>query len=48
MCGVQFEQNKNSIKAWLITASRLYSTEGDSYLQLEDVTGIVLGHSREK
>lgn len=43
MNGVQFEQNKNGIREWLLTASRLYSTENDSDMQLEDVKGVFYG-----
>ncbi len=47
MNGVQFEQSKNGTKEWDITASRLYSTEGDSSLQLEDVKGLFFGTAGE-
>jgi LPS export ABC transporter protein LptC len=43
MNGVQFEQSKNGRKEWLLTASRLYSKEGDSGMQLEDVKAKFFG-----
>jgi LPS export ABC transporter protein LptC len=43
MTGVQFEQSKNGVKEWLLTASRLYSTENDSDMKLEDVKALFFG-----
>jgi LPS export ABC transporter protein LptC len=43
MNGVQFEQSRNGIKEWLLTASRLYSTESDASMQLEDVKALFFG-----
>lgn len=43
MDGVHFEQSKNGVKEWLLTASRLYSKENDSDLQLEEVSARFLG-----
>lgn len=43
MSGVQFEQSKNGIKEWHLTASRLYSTGNDSDMLLEDVKGLFFG-----
>ena len=47
MNGVQFEQSKNGTKEWLLTASRLYSTEGNSDMQLEDVKALFFGPAGE-
>ena len=43
MDGVHFEQSKNGVKEWLLTASRLYSKENDSDLQLEEVSARFFG-----
>ena len=43
MDGVHFEQSKNGVKEWLLTASRLYSIENDSDMQLEDVKASFFG-----
>lgn len=43
MNGVQFEQNKNGTREWLLNASRLYSTENDADMQLEEVEGFFFG-----
>ena len=43
MDGVQFEQSKNGVREWLLTASRLYSIENDSDMQLEDVKALFFG-----
>jgi LPS export ABC transporter protein LptC len=40
MNGVQFEQSKNGTREWYLTASRLYSTEKDSDMKLEDVKAL--------
>jgi LPS export ABC transporter protein LptC len=48
MNGVQFEQSRNGLKEWLMTAGRLYSTESDSSLQFEDVKGSFFGVAGEK
>ena len=37
MDGVHFEQSKDGVKEWLLTANRLYSEENDSDFQLENV-----------
>jgi len=47
MNGVQFEQSKNGTKEWLLTASRLYSKENDSGMQLEDVKALFFGPTGE-
>ena len=47
MNGVQFEQSKNGTKEWLLTASRLYSKENDSGMQLEDVKALFFGTTGE-
>ena len=47
MKGVQFEQSKNGTREWLLTASRLYSKENDSGMQLEDVKAIFFGAAGE-
>jgi LPS export ABC transporter protein LptC len=43
MDGVHFEQSKNGIREWLLTATRLYSTENDSNMELEDVSAKFFG-----
>ena len=43
MTGVQFEQSRNGTKEWLLTADRLYSTESDSDMLLEDVRALFYG-----
>jgi LPS export ABC transporter protein LptC len=43
MDGVHFEQSKNGAKEWLLTASRLYSIENNSDMQLEDVNASFFG-----
>ena len=43
MEGVYFEQSKNGVKEWLITADRLYSTENDSDMRFEDVNALFVG-----
>jgi len=43
MDGVHFEQSKNGIREWLLTATRLYSTENDSNMELEDVSARFFG-----
>jgi LPS export ABC transporter protein LptC len=43
MDGVNFEQSKNGIREWLLTATRLYSTENDSNMELEDVSARFFG-----
>jgi LPS export ABC transporter protein LptC len=40
MNGVQFEQSKNGAREWYLTASRLYSTEQDPDMKLEDVKAL--------
>ncbi|MFC1827356.1 LPS export ABC transporter periplasmic protein LptC [Thermodesulfobacteriota bacterium] len=47
MDGVNFEQSKNGIKEWFLTASRLYSTENDSDMKLEDVNALFFGTAGE-
>jgi len=48
MTGVQFEQSTNGTREWLLTASRLSSSEGDPNLQLEDVKAIFFNNSGKK
>jgi LPS export ABC transporter protein LptC len=43
MEGVYFEQSKDGVKEWLITADRLYSTENDSDMRFEDVNALFVG-----
>ena len=43
MNGVQFEQSKNGTREWHLTASRLYSTENDAEMRLEDVKALFFG-----
>ena len=43
MDGVHFEQSKNGIREWLLTATRIYSTENDSNMKLEDVSAKFFG-----
>jgi len=43
MEGVHFEQSKDGVKEWLLTADRLYSTENDSDMRFEDVNALFLG-----
>ena len=38
MDGVQLEQSKNGIREWYLTAGHLNSREGDSYMEMEDVS----------
>ena len=47
MKGVQFAQSKNDTREWLLTASRLYSTESDPDMQLEDVQALFFGAAGE-
>jgi len=48
MDGVHFEQSKNGVKEWLLTASRLYSIENDSDMELEDVKALFFGTTGKK
>ena len=48
MDGVHFEQSKDGVKEWLLTASRLYSKENDSDMELEDVKALFFGSSGKK
>jgi LPS export ABC transporter protein LptC len=43
MAGVHFEQSKEGVREWLLTADRLYSTENDSDMRFEDVKAKFLG-----
>ena len=43
MDNVHFEQSKNGIREWLLTATRLYSSENDSNMELEDVSARFFG-----
>lgn len=43
MEGIHFEQSKDGVKEWLLTADRLYSTENDADLRFEDVKALFLG-----
>ncbi len=45
MDGVQFEQSKDGVREWSLTASRLYSQENDSDMELEDVEAFFYGTS---
>lgn len=47
MTGVQFEQSKNGKKEWFLTASRLSSSENDSFMKLEDVKALFFGKTGE-
>jgi len=48
MTGVQFEQSRNDgTKEWLLNASRLFSTENDSDMQLEDVKALFYGDAAD-
>ena len=48
MDGVHFEQSKNGVKEWFLTASRLYSLENDSDMELEDVKALFFGTTGKK
>ncbi len=48
MDGVHFEQSKNGVKEWFLTASRLYSIENDSDMELEDVKALFFGTTGKK
>jgi LPS export ABC transporter protein LptC len=43
MQNVHFEQNRNGEQEWVLTASRLYSAEGDADLRLVDVSARFFG-----
>jgi LPS export ABC transporter protein LptC len=43
MDGVHFEQSKKGIREWILTASRLYSLENDSDMELENVSARFFG-----
>jgi len=45
MTGVQFEQSKNGTQEWLLHASRLFSTENDPDMHLEDVKALFYGNT---
>ena len=47
MEGVHFEQSKDGVKEWLLTADRLYSAENDSDMRFEDVKGFFSGTAGE-
>jgi LPS export ABC transporter protein LptC len=47
MAGVHFEQSKDGVEEWILTASRLYSIENDSNMQLEDVKALFFGTAGE-
>jgi len=47
MDGVQFEQSRNGAKEWILSARRLYSTENDPDMQLEDVKALFFGTAVE-
>jgi len=47
MEGVHFEQSKDGVKEWLLTADRLYSSENDSDMRFEDVKALFLGSAGE-
>ena len=42
---VHFDQNRNGEQEWVLTANRLYSTEEDADLQLEDISARFFGSS---
>jgi LPS export ABC transporter protein LptC len=48
MDGVHFEQSKNGVKEWFLTASRLYSIDNDSDMELEDVKALFFGTTGKK
>jgi LPS export ABC transporter protein LptC len=48
MDGVHFEQSKNGVKEWLLTANRLYSIDNDSDMELEDVKALFFGTTGKK
>jgi LPS export ABC transporter protein LptC len=47
MNGVHFEQSRNGAKEWILTADRLFSTESDPDMQLEDVKALFFGTAAE-
>ena len=48
MHGVHFEQSRDGLREWLLTAARLYSTGTDSDMELEDVRAIFYGRGGQK
>jgi LPS export ABC transporter protein LptC len=48
MDGVHFEQSKDGVREWLLTANRLYSKENDSDMELEDVKALFFGRAGKK
>jgi LPS export ABC transporter protein LptC len=48
MKNVHFEQNRNGVREWVITASSLHSAEGDADLQLADVFARFFGAKGSK
>jgi LPS export ABC transporter protein LptC len=43
MNGIQFEQSSHGVREWLLTASRLHSSENESVMELEDVRAMFYG-----
>ena len=48
MDGVHFEQSKNGVREWILTANHLYSKENDSNMELEDVKALFFGSTGKK
>lgn len=48
MTGIQFEQNKNGSKEWLLTADHLSSLEGDPNVQLDNVQALFFNKEKEQ
>ena len=48
MADVEFEQNKNGSREWLLTAGRLSRSEGDPDLQFEDVKAVFFNSTEER
>ena len=48
MTDVEFEQNKNGSREWLLTASRLSRSEGDPDLRFENVKAVFFNSTEER
>jgi len=48
MADVEFEQNKNGSREWLLTASRLSRSEGDPDLRFENVKAVFFNSTEER
>ena len=48
MADVEFEQNKNGSREWLLTASRLTRSEGDPDLRFENVKAVFFNSTEER